>query len=262
MTKKTKYLISWSFTLTAIVVTLMLRPIPQNEAYHQFADQRRILNIPNFLNVISNLPFLFVGVFGLTKLKSSISPLPIKRMYLILFLGIFLTAFGSAFYHYNPDNNSLIYDRIPMTLVFMAFLSSVIASWIDINAGAKLLIPLLLMGISSVIYWNFSELKGQGDLRFYGFIQFFPILIIPLIFLLFKTPENSKGLFSLVWVIVWYIFAKLLETFDKSIYTFTNVISGHSLKHIAAAVATWYIVNFFELKYVNLNASNYNTPRI
>jgi hypothetical protein len=67
---------------------------------------------------------------------------------------------------------------------------------------------------------------------------------------LFKNPENNKGLFLLVWVIVWYLAAKLLETLDRSIYTFTNVISGHSLKHIAAAIATWYIVKFFELKYI------------
>jgi hypothetical protein len=253
MTKKTKYLILLSFTLTAIVVTLMLRPIPQDVGYHQFADQRRILNIPNFSNVVSNLPFLFVGVFGVTKLKSSFAPSPIKRMYLILFLSIFLTAFGSAFYHYKPDNNSLVYDRIPMALVFMAFLSSVIASWIDINAGAKLFIPLLLMGISSVIYWNYSELKGHGDLRFYGFVQFFPILIIPLIFVLFRNPENNKSLFLLVWVIVWYLVAKLLETFDSGIYTYTNFISGHSLKHIAAAIATLYMVRFFEAKYTNIN---------
>ncbi len=253
MTKKTKYWILLSFTLTAIVVTLMLRPIPQDVGYHQFADQRRILNIPNFSNVVSNLPFLFVGVFGLTKLKSSIAPSPIKRMYLILFLSIFLTAFGSAFYHYKPDNNSLVYDRIPMALVFMAFLSSVIASWIDINAGANLFIPLLLMGISSVILWNYSELKGHGDLRFYGFVQFFPILIIPLIFVLFRNPENNKGLFLLVWVIVWYLVAKLLETFDSGIYTYTNFISGHSLKHIAAAIATLYMVRFFEAKYTNFN---------
>jgi hypothetical protein len=138
-----------------------------------------------------------------------------------------------------------------MTFVFMAFLSSIIAGWINIKAGTRLLVPLLLLGTGSVIYWYYSELKGTGDLRFYAFIQYFPILIIPLVFLLFKNPENNKGLFLLVWVIVWYLAAKLLETLDRSIYTFTNVVSGHSLKHIAAAIATLYIVKFFELKYVN-----------
>jgi hypothetical protein len=113
-----------------------------------------------------------------------------------------------------------------------------------------LLVPLLLLGTISVIYWHYSELKGNGDLRLYAFIQFFPMLIIPLIFILFKNPENSKGLYLLVWVIGWYIIAKLFEIFDSSIYTYTNVLSGHSLKHIAAAIATFYMVKFFEIKYI------------
>ena len=110
--------------------------------------------------------------------------------------------------------------------------------------------PLLLLGTISVIYWHYSELKGNGDLRLYAFIQFFPMLIIPLIFLLFKNLENNKGLYLLVWVIGWYIIAKLFEIFDSSIYTYTNVLSGHSLKHIAAAIATFYMVKFFEIKYI------------
>jgi hypothetical protein len=250
MTTKMKVLLLLFCTLSAFILTIMLKPFPQDSAYHHFADQRSIAGLPNFFNVVSNLPFLFVGVYGLTKVKTSIAPSPIKRIYSVLFVGIFLIALGSAFYHYEPDNNSLVFDRLPLTLVFMAFLSSIIAAWIDIKAGARLLVPLLLLGTSSVIYWDYSELQGKGDLRFYAFIQYFPILIITLIFLLFKNPENNKGLFLLVWVIGWYMFAKLLETFDKSIYTFTNVISGHSLKHIAAAIATWYIVKFFEIKYV------------
>jgi hypothetical protein len=250
MTTKMKVLLLLLCALAAFIVMFILKPVPQDSAYHQFADQRNIAGIPNFFNVLSNLPFLFVGAYGLKKVKSSIAPSPINYMYSVLFLGIFLVSFGSAFYHYRPDNYSLVYDRLPMTLVFMAFLSSIIAGWIDIKAGTRLLVPLLLLGTSSVIYWYYSELKGKGDLRFYAFIQYFPILIISLIFLLFKKPENNKGLFLLVWVIVWYLAAKLLEALDRSIYTFTNVISGHSLKHIAAAIATWYIVKFFELKYV------------
>ncbi len=243
-------------TLSSIIITLMFKPNPQDSAYHQFADQRKIAGIPNFFNVVSNLPFLFVGAYGLLKVKSSKAPSSILYMYSILFLGIFLTAFGSAFYHYRPDNNSLVYDRIPMTLVFMAFFSFVITTWINMKTGTLLLIPLLMIGISSVIYWHYSELKGRGDLRFYAFIQYFPIIIIPLIFLLFKNPYKNKGLFLLGWVFGWYIIAKLLEIFDKSIYIYTNIISGHSLKHIAAALATWYIVKFFEFKYLKNKTSS------
>jgi Ceramidase len=247
---KIKVLLLLLCTFAAVIVAIILKPIPQDLAYHKFADQRIVAGIPNFFNVISNLPFLIVGAYGLKKVKSSIAAPPIKLIYSVLFVGIFLIAFGSAYYHYRPDNSSLVYDRLPMTWVFMAFLSATMATWIDIKVGVWLLLPFLLLGTSSVIYWNYSELMGYGDLRFYAFIQYFPILIIPLIFLLFNNPENNKGLFLLVWVVGWYIAAKLLETFDKNIYTITNVISGHSLKHIAAALATWYMVTFFEAKYV------------
>jgi hypothetical protein len=253
MTKKIKVLLLLFCTCTVFIVIISLKPIPQDPAYHQFADQRTIAGIPNFINVITNFPFIVVGLYGLTKVKSSSAPSPIQRIYSVLFVGITLIAFGSGFYHYIPNNNSLVYDRLPMTLVFMAFLSSVIVAWIDVKAGEWLLVPLFLLGAISVIYWHYSELKGNGDLRFYAFIQFFPILIIPLIFVLFRNPENNKGLFLLVWVIVWYLVAKLLETFDSGIYTYTNFISGHSLKHIAAAIATLYMVKFFEAKYTNFN---------
>ena len=96
----------------------------------------------------------------------------------------------------------------------------------------------------------------MGDLRFYGFIQYFPVILIPLIFLLFRNPANDKGLVLLLWVVGWYIVAKLLERFDMSIYTATHGISGHTLKHLAAAVATWYMVKFFEKKYIIKPNSN------
>ena len=43
----------------------LLPPIAQDPTYHQFADQRTLLGIPNFWNVVSNLPFVLVGAMGL-----------------------------------------------------------------------------------------------------------------------------------------------------------------------------------------------------
>jgi len=248
MKRITRLLILGVCTLTSIVIAMMLKPHPQDLSYHLFADQRTISGIPDFANVLSNIPFLFIGMYGLFLLRKS--PGPINHIYTVLFSGIFLTGLGSAYYHYAPDNNSLVFDRIPMTLVFMAFLSATIAAWVDFKTGTRLLIPLLVLGVASVLWWHYTELKGAGDLRFYGFIQFYPMLIIPLIFLLFASPANNKELYLLVWVIVWYGAAKIFELFDKDIYRITGFISGHSLKHIAAAIATWYIVIFFEKKYI------------
>lgn len=250
MNIKNHYLLLGLCTLTVIVTAAMLKPVPQDLSYHLFADRRIILGIPNFANVISNLLFLCVGVYGLYQLKKSFAPKQINYIYAVLFTGIFLTAFGSAWYHYAPGNASLVFDRIPMTLVFMAFLAAAISGWIDIKAGVWLLIPLLLSGIGSVLWWQYTEGKGSGDLRFYAVIQFYPMIIIPLIYLLFASPENNKGLYLLIWVVMWYVVAKLCETFDQPIYTVTGFISGHTIKHIAAAIATLYMVQFFKRKYI------------
>ena len=236
-------------TLVALLYTFRLHPVPQNKDYHFFADERTLAGFPNFLNVISNLPFLLVGGYGLMVLGKATVLKTIKIIYCILFTGIMLTGIGSAYYHYAPDNQTLVYDRLPMVLVFMAFLAATITSWIRVDAGKILIIPLLLVGMGSVLWWRHTELSGNGDLRLYGFVQYFPMLLIPLIFFLYANPVNNKGLWLLGNVIGWYIAAKLFERFDKAIYQLTHFISGHSLKHIAAAIATWYIVRFFQRKY-------------
>jgi len=229
-----------------------MKPLPQNVAYHQFADSKTIAGIPDFFNVVSNIPFLLAGIYGLFVLNRSPAPRSINIIYAVLFTGIFLTGLGSANYHLAPDNANLVFDRIPMTIVFMAFLSATIAAWIDIKAGARMLVPLVLLGLGSVLWWHYTERHGAGDLRLYGFVQFYPMLVIPLIFVLFASPANNKGMQPLIWVVVWYVAAKMFETFDLAIYQLTGFISGHSLKHIAAAAATLYMVLFFKKKYVTI----------
>lgn len=236
-------------TVCSIVATTLVKPQPQDLAYHNFADSVIWMGVNNFLNVISNLPFLIVGVIGLSYLKKSGANSTIRILYFVLFTGIILTGFGSAYYHFAPSNNSLVFDRIPMTIVFMAFLSAVIAECINERFGRLLLFPLVAIGISSVLWWHYTELQENGDLRFYGFIQFFPMLIIPVIILMFPSPLNVKIWRSLLLVVGWYVIAKVFETFDVEIYTLTGFFSGHSLKHLAAAVATWYMVVMFYRKY-------------
>jgi Ceramidase len=249
MNNRNRLLLLGIITLLCIVYAWMLRPVPQDPAYHLFADQQRAAGIANFGNVVSNLPFLFVGIYGVWLLIKRNVARTIKMVYGIMFTGIFLTGIGSAYYHYAPDNNTLVFDRLPMVLVFMAFLSAAIMGWINAKAGELLLFPLLLLGIASVLWWHYTELKGAGDLRLYGFVQFYPMLIIPIIFLLFASPENNRGLLLLVGVIAWYAAAKGFEQLDTPIYRITGFLSGHSLKHLAAAIATWYMVKFFQKKY-------------
>lgn len=237
-------------TAAAIGATALMKPHPQDLAYHSFADRQSMAGIFNFWNVFSNLPFIIVGSIGLNILKRSGVKRIIGVIYAVLFAGIILTGLGSAYYHYAPDNNRLVFDRIPMTIVFMSFLSAVVAECINMRVGRMILFPLIAIGIVSVLWWYYTELQGHGDLRFYGFIQFYPMLIIPVILIVFPSPMNAKAWRSLLWVVAWYIVAKVFEKFDLEIYRSTGFISGHSLKHFAAAVATWYMVRMFARKYV------------
>ncbi|MDH5570405.1 MAG: ceramidase [Gammaproteobacteria bacterium] len=224
------------------IATFFLLPaIPQDLTYHQFADQRMILTIPHFWNVITNLPFLLVGVTGLILIHQHTNPaliISIKSVYLWFFGGVCLVCLGSSYYHLSPDNSTLLWDRLPMTIAFMSFFCVVIAEFLSEVAAKKLFIPLILTGLLSVFYWYYTELYSNGDLRFYALIQFLPMLFIPVILLRHKTPFTHS---SYYWLILFmYVLAKLLEFYDKAIFDLLGFISGHSLKHVASAFGPYF----------------------
>lgn len=238
------------FTLAAIVGLASQDRISQDLAYHAFVDYRTIITIPNFWNVLSNLPFLIVGLLGLYKLlfTHNLNILSeIKSAYTLLFFGVSLVAFGSGYYHLSPSNNTLVWDRLPMTIAFMAMFSIIIAEFINIKLGKWLLWPLLIAGVTSVIYWHFTELQDMGDLRFYAFIQFFPMLAIPVILICFQSRfSHLNGYWILI---VCYFLAKVFEHFDKDIYNLLGLtISGHSIKHLVAALGLYALLRAYRLR--------------
>ncbi len=155
-------------------------------------------------------------------------------------MGIFMTGIGSAYYHWSPDNDTLVWDRLPMTIVFMSLLSLTIMARIDFKLGFWLLIPLIIFGIFSVLYWHWTELLGRGDLRLYGIAQFYTIFLI--IFILCFFPKSYPPLKIYVGMFIFYGLAKLFEHFDLAIYRLGEIVSGHTLKHIFAAVSTYGVV--------------------
>ena len=235
-----KLQIIFVFALLATMGVLIIDPVSQNPDYHNFVDQRIILKIPNFWNVISNIPFLIVGAMGMTLLALGKAPgglSEIRLIYFIFFVGVFLTGAGSAYYHYNPINQTLVWDRLPMAISFMAFFSAIWGEHISSKIGLKLVWPLIVAGIFSVAYWHFSEAKGNGDLRLYALVQFLPMLLIPLILLLFKSKLTGV---AYIWgVIGAYFVAKIAEMFDSRIYHILGTLSGHSIKHLVAALGTF-----------------------
>ena len=238
--------------LTLLVVAIFflsflfsLDPIPQDPAYHLFADNRDFLSIPNTWDVLSNIAFLIVGLAGIKLVSHS----GIKRhlQYFIFFVGVTLTAFGSAYYHLSPDNNTLFWDRLPMTIAFMAFFSSIIYECINQQSGKRLLIPLLIIGIASIVYWLWTEQNGQGDLRFYASVQFLPMILIPLVLVLYKPDKKYAG--YIISLIVFYAVSKIFEYYDREIFELTQFVSGHTLKHLSAATGTAMILSLFVYRY-------------
>jgi hypothetical protein len=225
-------------TITGIVIVFTKPAIPQDSAFHHFADDRTIFFIPNFWNVVSNFFFLVSGILGIRLLlqkRAGLLHMRLKANNLAFFAGILLTAIGSCYYHLHPSNSTLIWDRMPMTIAFMAFFSGTIGMFINERLGKWLLWPLLITGIFSVLYWHYTESAGHGDLRLYFIVQFLPMLMIPLILLFFRKPGTPVGHMWLV--LLAYLVAKVLEATDYPVYEAGRIISGHSLKHIAASMA-------------------------
>jgi hypothetical protein len=219
--------------------------MPQPLSYHVFADCRAFWAIPNFFNVISNLPFLVGGAMGLALIWNGRGRFIDEREqlpYLVFFVGAFLTCFGSAYYHAAPDNPRLVWDRLPMTLGFAGLVSAAIAERVDLKLGLRSLWPLLLVGVITVVYWYATERAGRGNIIPYAAYQTWSIAAIVLVIAAFPARRYSHG-GLLAWAAVWYGLAKIFETFDLQVYRLLNgVLSGHTIKHVLAAGAVFAVV--------------------
>lgn len=232
---KIGFLLIVGIGILALISLFISEPIAQNTAYHSFADQRTMLGVQNFWNVLSNLPFLFVGLFPiLDMVKRKIK----NGQLFVFFVGVTLVSVGSGYYHIEPNNNTLVWDRLPMTIAFMGLFSFVISEYLNQKAGKLLLVPLLIFGFASIIYWVMYD-----DLRVYAFVQFFPIIVIPVILIFFSKANNANKAFWLL--LVFYIFAKFFEFYDLQSFDVLKIMSGHSLKHLFAAIGIYLFYNYY-----------------
>ena len=221
-------------------VLIFVEPVPQWPEYHDFADDRDFFGIPNAHNVISNIGFFIIGTWGSLFVLSRSGKAADRRLgvaYLVFFVGVLLTALGSAYYHYQPDNQTLVWDRLPMTVAFMGLFAAVVGELISPRAATWLLLPLLAAGVSSVGWWAWTESAGAGDLRFYGLVQFLPFVLIPLMLVMYPAPRHFVSF--MVGLALLYGLSKLFELFDHQIYeALGGTVSGHALKHLFGAAAT------------------------
>lgn len=190
----------------------------------------------------TNLPFLLAGALGLLRSRR-ISSAELATHYRVLSVAIALVAIGSGWYHLSPSTPALVWDRLPMTVAFMTLVSAVVADRVSWLAGRALLWPLVVAGIASIAWWVRTESAGAGDLRPYALVQFLPLLLVPLVLLMWR----GEGLSSRrLWMALGaYVLAKVAEHSDAALFAATG-FGGHALKHLLAALAAWWILRAFQ----------------
>jgi len=237
-----RYAILGAVSAAVIAMVIAQGRVPQDQDYHRFADTRVMAGIPNFVNVATNLAFMLSGIAGMSAVlrrrrhRDTFAKPREALSYLVFFGGLVLVAAGSACYHLAPRDWTLLWDRLPMTVSFMAFFAIVIGERLGPRAGLAALPVLVVLGLASVLHWYAGERLGGGDLRAYVLVQFYPIAIIPLVSALLPGRYTLGWVFSAVIAI--YAGSKLLEVHDAWILdALGGAVSGHSLKHLVAAAA-------------------------
>lgn len=233
--------------LTALVCLGLLihGPIAQTANYHAFADEAELLGLPRARDVLSNLGFALVAVWGIARLWPRRAHPGIARGrpgYGLFLLGLGLTAFGSAYYHLAPDNARLLWDRLPIALACAGLLAGV---WAETGLPRPYALPLAgglaAYAVASVFWWYSTEQADAGDLRPYLLLQILPILLIPLRQAIHGSPAGDRLSFGLALGL--YVLAKLAEIYDAPLLGLSGgLFSGHSLKHLLATAAAALIV--------------------
>jgi len=235
----------WLLATVVAALAWLLPRIPQPLQYHHFADQRACFGVANCFDTASNALFALAGLAGLLFLSGETGrrafidareALP----YRLFFVAAILVGLGSGYYHLAPDNGRLVWDRAAISLALMSLFAAILCERVSLSAGLRLLPLLLAAGLSSAVYWGWSEMRGSGDLRAYGLVQFYPMLLIPLLLRLY--PPRYSGDKDILAVIGLYLLALLCDLMDHQIAALTGVVSGHTLKHIIAALVMYWVV--------------------
>ena len=198
------------------------------KGYHNFADKRRLIGLPNAMNVLSNL-FIIIPVIYLLKHKTENN-----TNNNLLIIHITLLSLASAYYHYNPSDKSIFWD-----ILMIATLSIIVLNIINEYKYGSLF---YILGVLSVIYW-----KQTGDIRLYLLI----LIGVPIIFFLKyydNEEEDKKGVNKNLYIILFFtLLYRFVEYYDHQIYNLSNkFISGHTLKHIFAGLSILYIVKLLK----------------
>lgn len=221
--------------LAAAVALWWHGPVAQLAGYHDFADQRRMLGIPNALNVLSNLGFALVGLWGLHRTGGMRATPRLARGYRLFLVALVLTALGSGYYHLAPDNARLFWDRVPIAVASAGLLAAVHFETTPRVPPRDWTAVLAIAGVASVAWWAWTDRRGAGDLGPYLLVNLLPLLLIPLWQAIHGAPRADRRAFLLA--IALYAAAKVAELRDREIDALLGFVSGHTLKHLLAAAA-------------------------
>lgn len=241
MTRLRDYLPT-AVTVILVIAAMLHGPVAQLPNYHDFADQETVFGIPHFVDVLSNLGFILVALWGWSQLSGAaehpdLAPgWPGYRLFLI---GLFLTGFGSAYYHLAPDNARLFWDRLPIALACAGLLAGVWGDTRRRHSGGVAAV-LALFAIVSVVWWSVTEEAGAGDLRPYLLLQGLPMVLIPL--WLWIRDADWADRWPLLGALGLYAVAKAAELLDHELADVLGVVSGHNLKHLIATLAALLVV--------------------
>lgn len=236
---RVRALAPWLVAAGLAALAWALPPVAQPPGYHDFADQRACGGLPNCLDTASNALFVLAGAAGLWLLRRGVPVFRDRReqlSYRLFFVGAILVGFGSGYYHLEPGNGRLLWDRLAMMLTFMAWFAAIVGERVDPAAGRRLLPLLVATGLAAALWWGWSEAQGRGDLRFYGLMQLLPALLVPL--LLWLHPPRYGGDRGILAVVGLYLLAFGFDLADRKVFGLTGgLVSGHTLKHAVAALA-------------------------
>jgi hypothetical protein len=230
-----------------MALALLLPPLPQPPAYHDFADQRSCLGLSNCADTLSNAALILAGLFGLGRLRpAGLCAFGERReawLYRLFFLALVLVGLASGYYHLAPDHARLAWDRAAMALAFMAWLAALIGERVSSRAALRLLPWLAAAGPATVLYWIWSEAQGRGDLRPYALLQLAVLLLIPALLRLYPSRYSGEG--QILAVLGLYLSALLLDRGDRLVFALSGgLVSGHTLKHLVAALAALWIIRY------------------
>jgi hypothetical protein len=232
-----------ALTLIVVALAVVVGPIPQFAHYHDFADQRAWLGIPNAADVLSNLGFAVVGAWGLVRLWRRGYERTLGNGwsgYTLFLVALVLTTFGSIFYHLAPDNARLVWDRMPIALACAGLLSGVRSELVPGARASRTTTVLAVAAILSVLWWKATDFTGEGDLRPYLIFQLLPLLLIPLWQYIYGADRADRVAFGCAFGL--YTLAKVTELYDHPIFAQLSSVSGHTLKHLLATAAAAVIV--------------------